>query len=85
MLWGHKKKYILDMKESQNRKNHRKNHINHMPKLFNLQIGTLILEHLSKGNLIPIIDEKLKFRVKFVGLGLNTWKKGHQQNKTGYL
>lgn len=36
MLWGHKKKYILDMKESQNRKNHRKNHINHMPKVIQL-------------------------------------------------
>lgn len=45
----------------------------------------LIVEHLSKDILIAAILEKLEFRAKFIGLGLNIWTTGHQDDNSGYL
>lgn len=39
---------------------------------------------MSKGILIAAILEKLEFRAKFIGLGLNTWTTGHQHDNSGY-
>lgn len=45
----------------------------------------LIVEHSSKGILIALMDEKLEFRAKFMGLELNIWKTGHQYDNGGYF